>query len=245
MSQMSCIPFSPNMSQPAIKEEHETGFEPTLFLEHPNRGAEPAVSPFTTAPEPAQPQNLVALNTRWPSQVVQSTSTMWLLPPCTDQSSAIATLLRTEIESHNITREMLHATENRRIEAAQQAKQLMDDCHRWNVAYNSLTTALHACSEEYSRLNSENITLKKQLQESNAYTFSQPTFRLDAAAPMDKQIRVLKRKLSRLSKEGSEAGSEGESEEVNGNRDADAASWEYNLCIANVELEDTPCLYTS
>ena len=100
---------------------------------------------------------------------------MWLLPLRSDQASAIATLLRAEIDSHNITREMLYATEQRRLEAIQRNSQLLTDNSQlltdnnsWATAYNNLTTALCRCSEEYSRLSAENVAVKSQLQGLNA-----------------------------------------------------------------------------
>lgn len=100
----------------------------------------------------------------WPSEVYNQTSTMWLLPPNSNQSSAIATLLQGEIQSHNITREMLHATEQRRLEAVQKWNQFANDARGWAAAYKSLSAALGKCAEECSRVASENVTLRTQLQ---------------------------------------------------------------------------------
>jgi hypothetical protein len=83
-----------------------------------------------------------------------------LLPPYADQASAIALLLHTEIQSHNITREMLHGTDQQRLEAIQRCERLQVDISSWTVAYNNLTVALHKCSEEYSRLSAEHLALR-------------------------------------------------------------------------------------
>jgi hypothetical protein len=129
-----------------------------------------ASSPSTVAPELSDRQSLPTLSRpdAWPSQLSQSSSTMWLLPLRSDQASAIATLLRAEIDSHNITREMLYATEQRRIEAVQRYSQLLADNSSWATAYKNLTTALCRCSEEYSRLSAEHVAVKSQLQGLNA-----------------------------------------------------------------------------
>ena len=100
----------------------------------------------------------------WPSEVYNRTSTMWLLPPQSNQSSAIATLLQTEIQSHNTTREMLHATEERRLEAVQRSNQFASDAQGWAAAYNNLNTALGQCAQECSRVAAENVTLKSQIR---------------------------------------------------------------------------------
>lgn len=103
----------------------------------------------------------------WPSEVYNQTSTMWLLPPNSNQSSAIATLLQGEIQSHNLTREMLHATEQRRLEAVQKCNQFANDARGWAAAYNNLSAALGKCAEECSRVAAENLTLRTQLQSPN------------------------------------------------------------------------------
>lgn len=100
----------------------------------------------------------------WPSEVYNRTSTMWLLPPQSNQSSAIATLLQSEIHSHNTTREMLHTTEQRRLEAVQRSNQFANDVRGWAAAYNNLSTALGRCAEEYSRVAADNVTLRNQMQ---------------------------------------------------------------------------------
>ncbi|PVH95987.1 hypothetical protein DM02DRAFT_659645, partial [Periconia macrospinosa] len=83
----------------------------------------------------------------WPSEVATNTSTMWLLPPYTDQSSAIASLLRTEIQSHNITKEMLHNTEQRRLDAVGRCGRLEADVNVLNIAYTKASTSLQKCAE--------------------------------------------------------------------------------------------------
>ena len=102
--------------------------------------------------------------TCWPSEVYNRTSTMWLLPPHSNQSSAIATLLQAEIQSHNTTREMLHTTEQRRLEAVQRSNRFASDAQGWAAAYNNLNTALGKCAEEYSRVAADNVTLKSQMR---------------------------------------------------------------------------------
>jgi hypothetical protein len=101
----------------------------------------------------------------WPSEIYNRGSTMWLLPPHSDQSSVIASLLQTEIQSHKITREMLHTTEQQRIDAIQQCNQLMDDSGRWAAAYNNLSSALKLWTDEFSRISADNAALKAQLQD--------------------------------------------------------------------------------
>jgi hypothetical protein len=131
---------------------------------------------------------------------------MWLLPPQADQSSAIALLLRTEIQSHNTTREMLHATEQRRLEAFQRCDRLQSDIRAWMAAYNGLGDALCKCSQEYSRLLAENAALR-------AHTHSEPATDSNATAPQMRQIETLWKKLFRLT---------GQSAEVAMSLDADA-----------------------
>jgi hypothetical protein len=104
--------------------------------------------------------------TMWPSEIYAQSSTMWLLPPYTDQSSAIAMLLQTEIQAHKITREMLHATEQRRLEAVQNINQLQVDIRSWTTAHENLTFVFGKCSEELSRLRAENEKMSLQLQHS-------------------------------------------------------------------------------
>ena len=195
----------------------------------PDDSAKPAVN----TPTAASVNEDAALPTpsSWPSEVAQRTSTMWLLPPPSDQASAIAALLRTEIQSHNMTREMLHETEQRRLEAIQRCNQLSSDTQSWATAYNSLTSALYRCSEEFSRLSAENTMLKVQLQE--ATLNSQPSFQLDATAPKDKQIKLLRRKLSRSLSSHSENG------RVCEMRNRDSSS-----CTTEQESEYSPCSIT-
>jgi septation ring formation regulator EzrA len=63
-----------------------------------------------------------------------------------------------------MSREMLHATEQRRIEAVQQYNRVTSENESWSAAYNNLTTALHRCSEAFARVSAENQTLRAQLQ---------------------------------------------------------------------------------
>lgn len=138
-------------------------------------------SPSALAPEPNLPQ------AGWPSQIQ---STMWLLPPSTDQSSAIALLLRTEIQSHNITREMLHNTEQRRLQAVNFNERLQQDCRGWAAAYEKLSETLRKVSEEYLRLSSENMAMREKAQpETSADKHVEP--------PPESQTRLLWNNLGR------------------------------------------------
>ncbi|PVH95986.1 hypothetical protein DM02DRAFT_133171 [Periconia macrospinosa] len=101
---------------------------------------------------------------------------MWLLPPYTDQSSAIASLLRTEIQSHNITKEMLHNTEQRRLDAVGRCGRLEADVNVLNIAYTKASTSLQKCAEEfarlcadYSRVSAENTQLRDSTLKSQIY----------------------------------------------------------------------------
>jgi hypothetical protein len=98
----------------------------------------------------------------WPSEIQRDT--MWLLPPCSNQSSTLAMILQTKIQSHNITRETLHMTEQRCLESVLSCNQLRMDVQSWSVAYNNMVNALRDCSEEYSRLSAENLELKANTQ---------------------------------------------------------------------------------
>jgi hypothetical protein len=101
----------------------------------------------------------------WPSELRNQGDPTWLLPtPCGEQASTLALVVRTEIQSHNITREMLYSTERRRVEAVQKCSQLEVDARSWAAAYNNLTTALGRCAEEFSRVSAENVALKTELQ---------------------------------------------------------------------------------
>lgn len=218
----------------------------------PTPGVVPFLSTSSSELTPAQPapenDPTLPIPDRWPSQIAQSNSTMWLLPPSSDQSSAIAQLLRTEIQSHNITREMLHATETRRLQAVQNCNRLLDEAHSWATAHNNLTSALNKCSEECSRLSAENVSLKTQLKCVNMQVSHQinegvhrqlttkTIFRLDKFAPKDKQIQLLREKLSRrFSKE-----SQVESMSVDSNPDASTKS----MKVAQLELEVSPSPYS-
>ncbi|CAI6338160.1 unnamed protein product [Periconia digitata] len=122
--------------------------------------------------EPAETMQFNSIPHQWPSQLASSNSTMWLLPPYTDQSTAIACLLKTEIQSHNITKEMLHNTEQRRLDAARQCERLQTDVNAFSMAYNNASASLQKCAEEfarlcedYARVSSENL----KLRDSNLY----------------------------------------------------------------------------
>jgi hypothetical protein len=99
----------------------------------------------------------------WPSEIHNMSDTTWLLPACSDQASTLASVLRTEIQSHNITREMLHNTERKRLEGAQRCKQLHADIESWATAHKNLTDTLARCANEFSRLSAENVELKTKL----------------------------------------------------------------------------------
>jgi hypothetical protein len=167
--------------------------------------------PDTVAERTAQPDSAVGVPmgrvpdtdsngaTAWPSELYKRSSTMWLLPPHSNQSSAIVNLLQTEIQSHNITRDMLHTTEQRRLEAVQKNNQLTTDTQSWAAAYNNLTVALGKCAEEYSRVSADNVNLREQLQ---AHGVSHnlllqlcsnvgQTFSPDRRAPENHDIRIL------------------------------------------------------
>ncbi|KAK7179093.1 hypothetical protein PSPO01_14876 [Paraphaeosphaeria sporulosa] len=117
----------------------------------------------------------------WPSQIAGRLTTSWLLPAYNDQSSAIAHLLKTEIEAHRISKEMLHATEQRRLEATYYCqhlevakKRLELDVRNWAAAYNALAVAFSQCSAEHKRFaggqgnhvnSSSHDTLPAQMQE--------------------------------------------------------------------------------
>ncbi|KAF1971152.1 hypothetical protein BU23DRAFT_556172 [Bimuria novae-zelandiae CBS 107.79] len=95
----------------------------------------------------------------WPSQIAGRMTTSWLLPAHNDQSSAIVLLLKTEIESHKVSKEMLHATEQKRLEAVHYCRyleatkqKLETDVCNWAAAYNALAVAFSQCSAEHKRL---------------------------------------------------------------------------------------------
>jgi hypothetical protein len=125
--------------------------------------SEEHVTPHTNVTNrPEYKSEPLGQNAMWPSQIAHQQSTMWLLPPQTDQSSAIALLLRTEIQSHAITREMLHQTEQCRIQSAQRIVYLETECRNWSTAYENLASTLSKCSEEIQRVSLENVSLKTQ-----------------------------------------------------------------------------------
>ncbi|KAF2727572.1 hypothetical protein EJ04DRAFT_581940 [Polyplosphaeria fusca] len=170
---------------------------PRLAKRHrsPPNMAGPHAPPPATAPEVANSQSLPTIypgwgsDAVWPSQLAQGDNTMWSLPPHSDQASAIALILRTEIQAHNTTRHMLHVAEQRRLQAAQFCERLQEDARNWSTAYDNIAAALSKCSEAYARLSAENMSFKERLND--------PNFRLDPVAPKDKQIRLLRKKLSR------------------------------------------------
>ncbi|KAF2680645.1 hypothetical protein K458DRAFT_311296 [Lentithecium fluviatile CBS 122367] len=163
------VPLRPKRpAEDQIPEPLRTPGPPSCSLDE-RHSSQPASPQPTSAPMPAEEQpappvlpmpmpadSQPAANglpaAAWPSQVSQSTNTMWLLPAYTDQSSAIAMLLRTEIQSHNITKEMLHATEQRRLEAVRRCERLEIDMRSWSTSYAHSSTALQKCAEEYSRV---------------------------------------------------------------------------------------------
>ena len=141
----------------------QTEAEPSVTPAHDSTAIAAAI-PCTVDSEPLYPELASSDPTCWPSEVYNRTSTMWLLPPHSNQSSAIATLLQAEIQSHNTTREMLHTTEQRRLEAVQRSNRFASDAQGWATAYNNLNTALGKCAEECSRVAAENVTLKSQMR---------------------------------------------------------------------------------
>ncbi|KAF2741742.1 hypothetical protein M011DRAFT_514180 [Sporormia fimetaria CBS 119925] len=103
-----------------------------------------------------QPQDVQRQHPEWPSQIAHQSSHP---ETATHPASAAVALLQTEIQSHHVTREMLHSTEQRRLQAEQACTRLESDCYAWAAAYNSLTAALQHCSKEYSRVANEILTL--------------------------------------------------------------------------------------
>jgi hypothetical protein len=101
----------------------------------------------------------------WPSEMYGRYSTAWLVPPSTDQSSANSPLLRTEIEAHKVTREMLQVTEQRRLEAMQNCHRLHFDIRNWSTAYSNIFHILGKRDEELSRQRADNEALKERLRE--------------------------------------------------------------------------------
>jgi hypothetical protein len=101
----------------------------------------------------------------WPSEMYGRYSTAWLVSPSTDQSSDNSPLLRTEIQAHRITREMLQATEQRRLEAVQSCQRLHIDLRNWSVAYSNIYHILGKRDEEISRQRADNEALKERLRD--------------------------------------------------------------------------------
>jgi hypothetical protein len=149
--------ISPNASSGEPMDIEQTSTLEAVLLEQPQHLAQHSGGGCAAMPQ-------------WPSELHNQRDTMWLLPPCSDQASALALILRTEIQSHNITRETLHMTEQRRLESVLKCNQLCTDVQGWSVAYNNLTTALRQCSEEISRLSAENVALKAGMQASRVGT---------------------------------------------------------------------------
>jgi hypothetical protein len=137
-----------------------------MLTEEPVQLKDEGAAPY--AFEPAYHERAGVENTNftpWPSELHHQGDTRWLLPSSySDQASTLALILRTEIESHNITREMLHGTEQRRLEAVQRCTQLQADARGWAVAYENLTATLGHCAGEFSRLTTENVGLKTELR---------------------------------------------------------------------------------
>lgn len=160
-----------SMPSPAMQTKSEPDstpipFEQPLSMEKENI-PQPGLTeePCAIEPEYIRPYgNGDATLPLWPSEIRNLGDTNWLLPAYSDHSSSLASVLRTEIQSHNITREMLHSTEQRRLEGAQRCKQLQADLQSWVTAYNTLTTTLARYAEEFSRISTENVTLKTRMQ---------------------------------------------------------------------------------
>lgn len=146
----------------STSEGSSSAWSPSTSVPGPD-GSEPTATAGTTATTAAPEEKMVVGSlqpaTAWPSQVASRMTTSWLLPAHNDQSSAIALLLRTEIESHKISKEMLHATEQKRLEAVhhcqhlEAAKQRLEtDVCNWVAAYNALAAVFSQCSNELKRL---------------------------------------------------------------------------------------------
>ncbi|KAF2028951.1 hypothetical protein EK21DRAFT_113333 [Setomelanomma holmii] len=150
-------------SQSEVLDPHLDGME----LDEAIGAAGVHMTPFTCGPPadslPHCYQGTGSMSD-WPSEIYNQRDTTWLLPPYSDQSSMLALVLRTEIQSHNTIREMLHSTEQRRLEAVQRCDQLETDNRSWAAAYNNLTATLGRWAEEFSRLTTENMNLKTELQ---------------------------------------------------------------------------------
>jgi hypothetical protein len=160
----------PSSVAPCYSKPQSTIMDPVLDgmdLDQVISEARVHMNPSTSGP-PADPLPYcyqdTGLPSDWPSEVYSQKDTTWLLPPYSDQSSTLALVLRTEIQSHNITREMLHSTEQRRLEAMQRCGQLEADNRSWAAAYNNITATLGRWAEEFSRLTTENMSLKTDLQ---------------------------------------------------------------------------------
>jgi septal ring factor EnvC (AmiA/AmiB activator) len=154
-----------------VKDEMDPAHQPVDESKPLGRGAghRPALFEEPQAFEPEKIHQTSDNNdsiSMWPSEIHNMGDTTWLLPAYSDQSSTLASVLRTEIQSHNITREMLHNTERRRLEGAQRCKHLQADIERWAAAYNNLTATFARCAEEFSRLSAENLELKTKLNAS-------------------------------------------------------------------------------
>ncbi|KAL5432569.1 hypothetical protein PMIN06_011966 [Paraphaeosphaeria minitans] len=124
-----------------------------------SEGSNPNLAASSTDLRPTNSESATNSTAKlWPSQIAGRMTTSWLLPAHNDQSSAIAHLLKTEIEAHRISKEMLHATEQRRLEVTyycqhlEVAKQRLElDARNWAAAYNALAVAFSQCSAEHKR----------------------------------------------------------------------------------------------
>jgi hypothetical protein len=159
------MPNSSMQAKTELDSESKLFQEPLLMENGFSTQAAFCDEPCAIEPDAIRPDgNGNATLPLWPPEVRSLSDTNWLLPAYSDHSSSIASVLRTEIQSHNITREMLHSTEQRRLEGAQRCKQLQADLQLWMTSYTTLTTTLARYSEEFSRLSTENVALKTKMQ---------------------------------------------------------------------------------
>lgn len=71
----------------------------------------------------------------------------------------------------------------------------------WCAAYNDVTATLQQYTQDYARILADNDYLRAEIQRLTVQSNRSSTFILDALAPKDKQIRVLRKRLSRQSNE--------------------------------------------
>ncbi|KAF2010521.1 hypothetical protein BU24DRAFT_467144 [Aaosphaeria arxii CBS 175.79] len=163
------------------------------IAEHPSNpiAEHPSNNPIANHPPNHLAQHPGSQLNVWPSQIASNNAT-WLLPPHNDQAAALAMMLRTEIQAHNIAKEMLHATEQRRLEVFNICSRLSIEVRGWEAAYNSMTEALQRCSDEFSRISAENVSLKTQLQ----ISLRQCDLGLATSTPTNDQILDLRSKLA-------------------------------------------------